>query len=77
MTWDVLLVLLNPRETLRLTGLEHGRAIPLAVLARRHERLLLAPPGTTFEFDRFFSGAVRFRAHDRVRLSHEEIFTAD
>ena len=31
MTWDVLLVLLNPRETLRLTGLEHGRAIPLAV----------------------------------------------
>jgi uncharacterized protein len=31
-TWDVLLVLLNPRETLRLTGLEHGRAIPLEMV---------------------------------------------
>jgi hypothetical protein len=29
-TWDVLLVLLNPRKTLRLGGREHGRAIPLS-----------------------------------------------
>src|SRR5262245_39761302 len=29
MTWDVLLVLLNPHKTLRLAGQEHGRAIPL------------------------------------------------
>jgi hypothetical protein len=28
-TWDVLLVLLNPRKTLRPAGQEHGRAIPL------------------------------------------------
>jgi hypothetical protein len=32
-TWDVLLVLLNPRKTLRLGGREHGRAIPLPDIA--------------------------------------------
>jgi hypothetical protein len=29
-TWDMLLVLLIPREILRRAGQEHGRAIPLA-----------------------------------------------
>ena len=32
-TWDVLLVLLNQRKTLRLAGPEHGRAIPLGDIA--------------------------------------------
>jgi hypothetical protein len=34
-TWDVLLVLLNPRKTLRLAGQEHGRAIPLPDVSNR------------------------------------------
>jgi hypothetical protein len=34
-TWDVLLVLLNPRKTLRLAGREHGRAIPLGDIRPR------------------------------------------
>src|SRR5262245_923569 len=34
MTWDVLLVLLNPHKTLRLAGQEHGRAIPLSDITR-------------------------------------------
>jgi hypothetical protein len=37
-TWDVLLVLLNPRKTLRLAGREHGRAIPLPDLCAAAKR---------------------------------------
>jgi hypothetical protein len=41
MTWDVLLVLLNPHETLRLAGQEHGRAIPLGDICSAAKLLLL------------------------------------
>src|SRR5262249_30037009 len=43
------LVLLNPRETLRLMGQEHGRAIPLADLGKLRAQRLSTPSNVICE----------------------------